>query len=119
MNSNKFRMVYKVDGNPQLDSRDWSMYSNILKGPVKLMQWVKIAHSFLVCVRSVPIYHFKVKKILTCWINFTGPLYISYSQDFIALHNACNGFATTQGLFFNLTAVGSRDREPETTEAED
>ena len=30
MNSNKFRMVYKVDGNPQLDSRDWSMYSNIL-----------------------------------------------------------------------------------------
>ena len=24
-------MVYKVDGNPQLDSRDWSMYSNIFK----------------------------------------------------------------------------------------
>ena len=24
-------MVHKVDGNPQLDSRDWSMYSNILK----------------------------------------------------------------------------------------
>ena len=24
-------MVYKVDGNPQLDSRHWSMYSNILK----------------------------------------------------------------------------------------
>ena len=23
-------MVYKVGGNPQLDSRDWSMYSNIL-----------------------------------------------------------------------------------------
>ena len=23
-------MVYKVDGNPQLDSSDWSMYSNIL-----------------------------------------------------------------------------------------
>ena len=23
-------MVYKVDGNRQLDSRDWSMYSNIL-----------------------------------------------------------------------------------------
>ena len=22
LNSNKFRMVYKVDGNPQLDSRD-------------------------------------------------------------------------------------------------
>ena len=31
LNSNKFRMVYKVDGNPQLDSRDWRMYSNILK----------------------------------------------------------------------------------------
>ena len=31
LNSNKFRMVYKVDGNPQLDSPDWSMYSNILK----------------------------------------------------------------------------------------
>ena len=30
LNSNKFRMVYKVDGKPQLDSRDWSMYSNIL-----------------------------------------------------------------------------------------
>ena len=26
LTSNKFRMVYKVDGNPQLDSRDWSMY---------------------------------------------------------------------------------------------
>ena len=25
LNSNKFRMVYKVDGNPQLDSYDWSM----------------------------------------------------------------------------------------------
>ena len=31
LNSNKFRMVYKVDGNPQIDSGDWSMYSNILK----------------------------------------------------------------------------------------
>ena len=31
LNSNKFRMVYKVDGNPQLDICDWSMYSNILK----------------------------------------------------------------------------------------
>ena len=30
LNSNKLRMVCKVDGNPQLDSRDWSMYSNIL-----------------------------------------------------------------------------------------
>ena len=24
-------MVYKVDGNPQIDSLDWSMYSKILK----------------------------------------------------------------------------------------
>ena len=31
LTSNEFRMVYKVDGNPRLDSRDWSMYSNILK----------------------------------------------------------------------------------------
>ena len=31
LNSNKFRMVYNVDGNLQLDSHDWSMYSNILK----------------------------------------------------------------------------------------
>ena len=32
LSSNKFRMVYKkVDGNPQLDTCDWSMYSNILK----------------------------------------------------------------------------------------
>ena len=30
LTSNKFRMVYDVDGNPQLDSRDWSMYSKIL-----------------------------------------------------------------------------------------
>ena len=26
-----FSMVYEADGNAQLDSRDWSMYSNILK----------------------------------------------------------------------------------------
>ena len=30
LTSNEFRMVYKVDGNSQLDSRDWSMYWNIL-----------------------------------------------------------------------------------------
>ena len=28
LTSNKFRMVYKVGGKPQLDSRDWSMYFN-------------------------------------------------------------------------------------------
>ena len=31
LTSNTFRMVYKVDGNPQLNSRDWSMYSNVIK----------------------------------------------------------------------------------------
>ena len=31
LSGNKFRMVYRVDGNPQLDTCDWSMYSNILK----------------------------------------------------------------------------------------
>ena len=30
MTSNKLRMVYKVDRNPQLNSRDWSICSNIL-----------------------------------------------------------------------------------------
>ena len=30
LTNNKFKMVKIVDGNPQLDSRDWSMYSNIL-----------------------------------------------------------------------------------------
>ena len=34
LNCNKFNIVSKVDGNPQLDSRDWSMHSNILKGKV-------------------------------------------------------------------------------------
>ena len=36
LNSNKFRMVYQVDGNPQLDSRDWSMHSKILKTNILL-----------------------------------------------------------------------------------
>ena len=30
------------------------------EGPVKLIKRVKIAHSFLVCVKSVPRYHFKL-----------------------------------------------------------
>ena len=37
LTSNKFRMVRKVDGNPQLDSRDWSMYSNILKAQTQVI----------------------------------------------------------------------------------
>ena len=31
LTSNKFRMVCKVDGNPQLDSGAWSLYVDILK----------------------------------------------------------------------------------------
>ena len=48
LNGNKFRMVYKVDGNPQLDSRDWSMYSNILNS-LRIMksQWYYWLQSFL------------------------------------------------------------------------
>ena len=30
LTSNEFKMVCKVEGNPQLDSRYWSMHSNIL-----------------------------------------------------------------------------------------
>ena len=37
---------------------------NFHKGPVKLMQWVKIAHSFLVCNKSVPSYHFKLAYVI-------------------------------------------------------
>ena len=34
------------------------------KGPVKLIQRVKITHSFLVCVKSVPRYHFKFAYVV-------------------------------------------------------
>ena len=34
------------------------------KGHVKLIKRVKIAHSFLVCVRSVPHYHFKLAYVI-------------------------------------------------------
>ena len=36
----------------------------IKKGPVKLIQRVKIAHSFLICVKSAPIYHFKLAYVV-------------------------------------------------------
>ena len=45
--SNEFRKVYKVDGNPQLDARDWSMCSKNLKSLItccaKLLKcdWLK------------------------------------------------------------------------------
>ena len=42
LTSNKFRIVYKVDGNLQADSRDWSMYSNILN-------YLNIIH----CIRPI------------------------------------------------------------------
>ena len=34
------------------------------KGPVKLMKRVKIAHSFLQSVKSVPHYHFKLAYVI-------------------------------------------------------
>ena len=34
------------------------------KGPVKPTQRVKIAHSFSVCVKSVPLYHFKLAYVV-------------------------------------------------------
>ena len=39
----------------------------IFKGPVKLIQWVKIENSsfiFTVCVKSVPLYHFKLACVV-------------------------------------------------------
>ena len=39
------------------------------KGPVKPIQRVKMAHSFLVCVSSVPLYHFKLAyEVLHLWL---------------------------------------------------
>ena len=35
-----------------------------VKGPVKLIKRVKIAYSFLVCVKSVPRYHFKLAYVI-------------------------------------------------------
>ena len=34
------------------------------KGPVNLIERVKIAHSFSVCVKSVPGYHFKLAYVI-------------------------------------------------------
>ena len=34
------------------------------RGPVKLIQRVKIGHSFLVSVKSVPLYHFKLAYVV-------------------------------------------------------
>ena len=35
-----------------------------IKGPVKLIKRVKIAHSFLQSVRSLPRYHFKLANVI-------------------------------------------------------
>ena len=43
-----------------MESSHLVIFSTSGKGPVKLIQQVKIAHSFLQCVRSVHIYHFKL-----------------------------------------------------------
>ena len=40
--SNKLRMIHKADENPQLESRDWSMYSNILK---QCLEAEKVMHN--------------------------------------------------------------------------
>ena len=40
-------------------------FKTCLTGPVKLIQAVKIAHTFFtVCVRSVPRYHFKLAYVI-------------------------------------------------------
>ena len=41
-----------------------TMERHVTKGPVKLMQWVKIAHSFLQSFKSVPRYHFKLAYVV-------------------------------------------------------
>ena len=45
------------------------------KGPVKLIKRVKIAQSFLVCVRSVPPYRFKLAYVILQMAvkNFSKP----------------------------------------------
>ena len=43
------------------------------KGPVKLIERVKIAHSFLVCVKSVPGYHCKLAYLILQIKNFSKP----------------------------------------------
>ena len=35
-------------------------FNRFQKGPVKLIKPVKIVHSFLVCVKSIPSYHFRL-----------------------------------------------------------
>ena len=49
------------------DDETWYRYTmgeNLSNGPVKLIQRVKIAHSFLQCVKSVPLYHLKLAYVV-------------------------------------------------------
>ena len=39
-------------------------WQSLQKGSVKLIKRVKIAHSFLVCVKSVSRYHFKLANVI-------------------------------------------------------
>ena len=61
-------MVYKVDGNPQLDSRDWSMYSNILEA--RFSQLIK---SPIICEKQI---NFGVEHLFftkSICLNSPGP----------------------------------------------
>ena len=51
------------------------VFTVMCKGPVKLIQRVKIAHLFVQCVKSVPLYYFKLA--------------------YVALHAAVNKFVET------------------------
>ena len=45
--------------------KDYCFITEIfVKEPVKLIKWVKIAHSFLQCVKSVPRYYFKLACVI-------------------------------------------------------
>ena len=58
LTSNKFRMVYKIDGNPQLDSRDWSIYLKKVK--------TQRAVSVMMCTATV--------KGLAKFMSYMGPV---------------------------------------------
>ena len=49
---------------PTLRNHNATNDGNVEKGHVKLIKQVKIAHSFLVYVKSVPRYHFKLVYVI-------------------------------------------------------
>ena len=73
LNSNKCRMVYEVYGNPHLDSRDWSMSSNILNshksGNYHLIEKNKILNSKSCLSRTKRISEFKQKAFVLLLIK--------------------------------------------------